>query len=74
MSEGTVVFNAQSDIDALRRDLADTQKRLAKAEASIERMLAQWPRRFTPSELVNQTYHRIPRPPHYSEGTDPLGR
>ena len=52
-----------SDIDAIRRELADAQKRLAKLEAAIERLLAE--PRTAPT--------RKPLPPHYSAG-DPLGR
>ncbi len=67
-------WTTMADIEALCREMVDVQKRLAKAEASIERMLAQWPKpRPTPEQLVNQTYRRE-RPPHYSEGADPLGR
>lgn len=48
----------QAEVDALRRDMADTMKRLAKAEASIERMIAAMPRKSTPEQLINQTYKR----------------
>ena len=62
-----------TDIDTMRRELADAHKRLSKLEATVERLLAE-PRRFTPAELVNQTVpSRKPLPPHYSPG-DPLGR
>ena len=60
------------NIDAVQRELADAHKRIAKLEATVERILAE-PRRSTPSELVNQTIPRKERPPHYSQG-DPLGR
>ena len=62
----------QSDIDAINRAVADLTRRLHRAEATIERLLAE-PRRSTQAELVNQTYPRKERPPHYSQG-DTIGR